>query len=94
LEALYIFKGTPADEEAGTEAETFEEFVARSRQDYDDTDPLIVPVMSLDTFIDTPELCPESTVVAAQELLDLVVEINDLTAYVAFLNGELQACAE
>jgi hypothetical protein len=94
LEALHVFKGTPADEEAGTAAETYEEYVARSRQEYDDTDPLIVPVMSLETFIDTPELCPESTIEAAQELLNLVVEINDLTAYVAFLNGELQACAE
>jgi hypothetical protein len=94
LEALYAFKGIEADEDAGIEEETYEDFVDRFRAEYDATDPLIVPVMSLDTFIDTPELCPDSTIEAAQELLDLVVDISDLTAYVAFLNGELQECAD
>jgi hypothetical protein len=59
--ALWVFKGFDADEEAGTEAETLEEFTLRNLEEYRATDPLIIPIMSLGTFIDVPELCPEST---------------------------------
>lgn len=49
--------------------------------EYRDTDPLIIPIMSLGTFIDVPELCPEETKDAAQMLLDLMAEINEINAY-------------
>ena len=63
--ALWVFKGLDGDEDAGTEDETLEEFELRNLQEYRDTDPLIIPVMSLGTFIDVPELCPEETKAAA-----------------------------
>lgn len=59
--ALWVFKGNDGDEEAGIEPETLEEFTLRNLEEYRATDPLIIPIMSLGTFIDVPELCPEST---------------------------------
>ena len=94
LHAMWVFKGFPADEDAGTPAETLEDFVVRYRQEYDDTDPLIIPVMSLSTFIDVPDLCLPSTIEAAQELLDFVGEINDVANYVRYLNQKLAECSE
>ena len=44
---MYVFNGIDADPDNGTPAETFEEFAIRYREEYDDTDPLVVPVFSL-----------------------------------------------
>jgi hypothetical protein len=57
--ALWVFKGLEGDEVLGTEDETLEEFTLRNREDYEATNPLVIPIMSLSTFIDVPELCPE-----------------------------------
>lgn len=57
--ALWVFKGLEGDEVLGTEDETLEEFTLRNRADYEATNPLVIPIMSLSTFIDVPELCPE-----------------------------------
>ena len=50
--------------------------------------------MSLGTFIDVPELCPEETKDAAQMLLDLMAEINEITAYNNWMVGELEKCSD
>ena len=34
--AMFVFKGIKADPDAGTQAETFEEFQIRQKQEYDD----------------------------------------------------------
>ena len=93
IEALWVFKGIDAIEGL-TEAETLEEFTVRERLTYDNTDPLVVPVMSLETFIDVPELCDQDTIDAAQDLLELVGELNDVSAYVAWMKIELDTCSD
>ena len=50
LEALFVFKGIDAMEGV-TEAETYEQFIVRYRAEYDATNPLVIPVFSLETFI-------------------------------------------
>ena len=50
--------------------------------------------MSLGTFIDVPELCPEETKAAAQMLLDLMAEINEINAYNMWMVQKLAECSE
>lgn len=86
---MFVFKGMKADPDAGTPEESFEEFMIRQKQEYDDSNPLIVPYMNLPTFIDVPQLCLPSTIQAADELLKMVGQINDSNNYVIFLTQEL-----
>ena len=91
---MFVFKGLDADEATGAAAETEEEFKARYKAEYDATNPLIIPIMSTSTFIDVPELCTPSSVQAAEELLAMVAELNDVNAYVLWMRAELQKCSE
>ena len=65
---------------AGTPAETLEEFKIRIAQQYDDTNPVEVQIMSLGTYIDVPELCPAATSEAADELLAMMGDFNHMSA--------------
>lgn len=92
--ALWVFKGIEGDELLGTEDETLEEFTLRNRAEYEATNPLVIPVMSLGTFIDVPELCPEDVRADAQMLLDLVAQINEDNAYNMWMTQRLAECSE
>ena len=92
--ALWVFKGLEGDEDLGTEDETLEEFTIRNRADYEATDPLVIPIMSLSTFIDVPELCPLEVRETAQELLDLMAQINMDNAYNMWMTQKLAECSE
>ena len=92
--ALWVFKGLEGDELLGTEDETLEEFTLRNRQEYEATNPLVIPVMSLSTFIDVPELCPEDVRADAQMLLDLMAQINEDNAYNMWMTQRLAECSE
>ena len=63
--ALFVFKGIEADDAMGVTEETFDEFKIRYKSEYDASDPLVIPIMSLATFIDVPELCLPSTIESA-----------------------------
>jgi hypothetical protein len=92
LHALWFFKRTAADEVAGTPEETLEVFTVRYRGVYDETDPLVIPIMSLDTFIDVPDLCEPGAVDAATSLLAVAEGFDNNTAYLAWLNERLAEC--
>ena len=79
-EALFAFLRKPADD-MGTPAETIDEFRVRYEEEYDATNPVEIQIMSLDTYIDVPELCPTSTNQAAEELLAAMADFNHLSAY-------------
>ena len=88
VEALYVFEGM------SDLGETLDDFTTRFRAMYDATNPLVVPVISLETFIDVPALCPAATITAAQELVDLVGSLNDNSAYLEWLQGRLSLAAQ
>ena len=92
--ALWVFKGLEGDEVLGTEDETLEEFTLRNRAEYEATNPLVIPIMSLSTFIDVPELCPEDVRADAQMLLDTVAQINEDNAYNMWMTQRLAECSE
>jgi hypothetical protein len=92
LHALWFFKRTAADEVAGTPEETLEDFTVRYRGVYDETEPLVIPIMCLDTFIDVPDLCEPGAVDAATSLLAVAEGFDNNTAYLAWLNERLAEC--
>jgi hypothetical protein len=81
IEALWVFKGADVDAMGNPAEESLEDFIVRYRAEYDATDPLVVPAMHLETFINVPSLCPPATIEAAQELLDMVGALSDMISY-------------
>lgn len=78
----------------GTDGETLEAFTVRMMDEYMLTDPMIIPVMSLKTFIDIPEMCKVATsaVEAAEQLLATADGINFNTPYIPYLEQKLEEC--
>jgi len=92
IEALWVFKGTDAIEGVTTE-ETLEQFTERLRTQYDNEEtPVVVPIMSVETFLSVPSLCDDETIASAEELVELVADLNDANAYTTWMKEELAEC--
>ena len=89
---MWVFKGLDAIEGV-TDEETLEQFTERLRIQYDNEEtPVVVPVMSVETFLQVPSLCDDETIASAAELVELVADLNDAAAYTAWMKGELAEC--
>jgi hypothetical protein len=81
--ALYVFLGMHEADE------TLEQFSVRYAGVYDATNPLEVPFMSLDTFVDVPKRCGATSLEAAEELVEKVADLNHRIAYVEWMQVQL-----